>query len=47
MAERVVLSEMARLDLEADDIEGERGVHRNVTMFPARGGRVVIRSRRA
>ena len=49
MAEqRIVLSEMARrLDVEADDIEDERGVHRNVTMIPARGGRVVIRSRRA
>jgi cytochrome P450 len=46
--QRVVLSEMARrLDVEADDIEDERGVHRNVTMIPARGGRVVIRSRRA
>ena len=49
MAEqRVVLSEMARrLDIAADDLEPERAVHRNVTMIPARGGRVVIRSRRA
>ncbi len=49
MAEqRVVLSEMARrLDIAADDLQPERAVHRNVTMIPARGGRVVIRSRQA
>jgi cytochrome P450 len=48
MAEqRVVLEAMARrLDLEADDPAPERAVHRNVTMIPARGARVVIRSRR-
>jgi cytochrome P450 len=48
MAEqRVVLSEIARrLDLEADDPEPERAVHRNVTMIPSRGGRVVVRARR-
>ena len=48
MAEqRVVLTEMARrLDLEADDPEPERAVHRNVTMIPSRGGRVVVRARR-
>jgi cytochrome P450 len=47
MAEqRVVLEAMARrLDLEADDPEPERAVHRNVTMIPSRGARVVIRSR--
>ena len=47
MAEqRVVLETMARrLDLEADDPEPERARHRNVTMIPARGARVVIRSR--
>jgi len=47
MAEqRVVLEAMARrLDLEADDPEPERAVHRNVTMIPARGARVVVRSR--
>lgn len=47
MAEqRVVLEAMARrLDLEADDPEPERATHRNVTMIPARGARVVIRSR--
>ena len=47
MAEqRVVLETMARrLDLEADDPAPERAVHRNVTMIPARGARVVIRSR--
>src|SRR3954452_2837508 len=47
MAEqRVVLEAMARrLDLEADDPAPERAVHRNVTMIPARGARVVIRSR--
>ncbi len=47
MAEqRVVLREMARrLDLEADRPEPERPQHRNVTMIPARGGRVVLRRR--
>jgi cytochrome P450 len=47
MAEqRVVLEAMARrLDLEADDPAPEHAVHRNVTMIPARGARVVIRSR--
>jgi cytochrome P450 len=47
MAEqRVVLEAMARrLDLEADDPAPERALHRNVTMIPARGGRVVLRAR--
>jgi cytochrome P450 len=49
MAEqRVVLETMARrLDLEADRPEPEHTVHRNVTMIPSRGARVVIRSRHA
>jgi hypothetical protein len=34
-----------RLDLEADDPAPERAVHRNVTMIPSRGARVVVRSR--
>jgi cytochrome P450 len=48
MAEqRVVLKAMTeRLDLEADEPEPEHAVHRNVTMIPARGARVVIRSKR-
>jgi cytochrome P450 len=48
MAEqRVVLSMMARrLDLEAASEKPERPKHRNVTMIPAGGGRVVIRARR-
>jgi cytochrome P450 len=48
MAEqRAVLAEMARrLDIEADDPEPEHAVHRNVTMIPSRGARVVIRARR-
>jgi cytochrome P450 len=48
MAEqRVVLEAMARrLDLEADDPAPERALHRNVTMIPGRGARVVLRSRR-
>jgi cytochrome P450 len=47
MAEqRVVLETMARrLDLEPDRPEPERAVHRNVTMIPSRGGRVVVRAR--
>ncbi|HEX2096026.1 MAG TPA: cytochrome P450 [Solirubrobacterales bacterium] len=48
MAEqRVVLEAMARrLDVEAAEPEPERALHRNVTMIPARGARVVVRSRR-
>jgi cytochrome P450 len=48
MAEmRVVLEAMARrLDLEAAEPEAEKPLHRNVTMIPARGGRVVVRRRR-
>src|SRR4051812_33440430 len=48
MAEqRVVLAAMARrLDLEAEDAEPEHAVHRNVTMIPSRGARVVIRAAR-
>jgi cytochrome P450 len=47
MAEqRVVLETMARrLDLEADDPAPEHAVHRNVTMIPSRGARVIVRSR--
>jgi cytochrome P450 len=47
MAEqRTVLETMARkLDLEAADPEPERPKHRNVTMIPARGGRVIVRRR--
>jgi cytochrome P450 len=49
MAEmRVVLEAMARrLDHEAAEPEPERALHRNVTMIPARGGRVVLRHRHA
>ena len=47
MAEqRVVLAAMARrLDLEAAEPEPEHARHRNVTMIPARGARVVVRDR--
>ena len=47
MAEqRVVLEAMIRrLDLEAEDPAPEHAVHRNVTMIPSRGARVVVRSR--
>ena len=47
MAEqRVVLEMMARrLDLKAADPEPERALHRNVTMIPRHGARVVITSR--
>ena len=49
MAEqRVVLEAMARrLDLEAEDPAAEHAVHRNVTMIPSRGARVIVRARRA
>jgi cytochrome P450 len=48
MAEqRVVLSAMARrLDLEPAEPEPEKAVHRNVTMIPRHGARVVVRSKR-
>ncbi len=48
MAEqRVVLEAMVRrLDIVADRPEPEHAQHRNVTMIPARGARVVIRERR-
>ena len=48
MAEqRIVLQTMARqLDLEAPTPTPERPKHRNVTMIPTRGGRVVVRARR-
>ena len=47
MAEqRTVLQTMARkLDLEAVDPRPERPKHRNVTMIPARGARVIVRAR--
>ena len=47
MAEqRVVLEAMARrLDLEAVDPEPEHALHRNVSMIPAHGARVVARTR--
>lgn len=47
MAEqRVVLEMMARrLDLKASDPEPERALHRNVTMIPRHGARVVITNR--
>jgi len=47
MAEqRIVLAAMARrLDLLAEHPEPEHALHRNVTMIPARGTRVLLRSR--
>jgi cytochrome P450 len=47
MAEqRVVLAAMVRrLDLEAAEPEPEHARHRNVTMIPARGARVIVRNR--
>jgi cytochrome P450 len=49
MAEqRVVMDAVARrTDLVADDPAPERAVHRNVTMIPSRGARVVMRARHA
>jgi cytochrome P450 len=49
MAEqRVVLETMARrLDLSAPDPEPERALHRNVTMIPRHGARVIISERHA
>ena len=47
MAEqRVVMRAMTeRLDMEPDDPEPEHAVHRNVTMIPAHGARVVVRAK--
>lgn len=47
MAEqRIVLEAMARrLDIAAADPEPERALHRNVTMIPANGARVIVRKR--
>jgi cytochrome P450 len=47
MAEqRVVMEAIVRgVDLEADRPEPERAQHRNVTMIPSRGARVVVRGR--
>ena len=47
MAEQRVVLEavMRRTDLEAPDPEPERALHRNVTMIPAEGGQVILRSR--
>lgn len=43
---RVVLKTMTRrLDLEADRPEPEHALHRNVTMIPKHGARVVVRAR--
>ena len=36
-----------RTDLAAEDPAPERVLHRNVTMIPALGARVVLRERRA
>jgi cytochrome P450 len=49
MAEqRVVLEAVARrTDLIAEDPAPERAVHRNVTMIPGRGARVIMRERRS
>jgi cytochrome P450 len=49
MAEqRIVLHAIAQqLDLEADRPESEHAQHRNVTMIPARGARVIVRGRAA
>jgi cytochrome P450 len=45
--QRVVLDAMVRrLDIETADPRPERAVHRNVTMIPSHGGRVVVRARR-
>jgi cytochrome P450 len=47
MAEQRVVLEavMRRTDLAAPDPEPERALHRNVTMIPADGGQVILRSR--
>jgi cytochrome P450 len=47
MAEQreVLKAIVRRLDLQADRPEPEHAQHRNVTMIPARGARVVVRSR--
>jgi cytochrome P450 len=49
MAEQrtVMRAIVERLDLEADRPEPEHALHRNVTMIPARGARVVVTGRAA
>ena len=43
----IVLREMTRrLDIEAVEPEPEHAKHRNVTMIPAKGAKVVIRAKR-
>jgi cytochrome P450 len=45
--QRIVLREMVRrLEIEPSNAKPERPVHRNVTMIPAKGGRVTIAARR-
>jgi cytochrome P450 len=45
--QQLVMEAMTRqLDIEAADTAPERPRHRNVTMIPARGGRVIVRARR-
>jgi cytochrome P450 family 135 len=48
MAEqRIVLREMARrLDIDFAEPEPEHAKHRNVTMIPAKGAKVIIRAKR-
>jgi cytochrome P450 len=48
MAEQqIVLGEMARrLDMEAVEADPEHAKHRNVTMIPAKGAKVVVRAKR-
>ena len=48
MAEQqIVLAEMARrLDIEAVDPEPEHAKHRNVTMIPSKGAKVIVRHKR-
>lgn len=48
MAEqRIVLGEMARrLDIEAVEAEPEHAKHRNVTMIPSQGAKVIVRAKR-
>jgi cytochrome P450 len=46
--QRIVLDQMARrLEIEAVDPTPERAVHRNVTMIPQHGAKVVLRARSA
>lgn len=47
LTDREIRDELMTLGLPATTVEPERPRHRNVTMIPASGGRVLVRERRS